>query len=77
VVLAQETHAVNIDREIRRALRAREEKAFAVAVNPAIAELVAGDDDAGIADIEAETGKRVRLEPDASLGLHEVRVAPI
>ena len=46
-------------------------------LNPAIAEFVAGDDDAGIADIEAETGKRIRLEPDASLGAHDVRVAPI
>jgi len=77
VVLGHETHAVHADREIRRQLAGRDEKAFAVSVNPAIAELVAGDDDAGIADIEAETGKRVRLEPDGSLGLHELRVAPI
>jgi ribonuclease G len=77
VVLGHETHAVQVDREIRKELKARKEKAFAVGINPAIAELVAGDDDAGIADIEAETGKRVRLEPDGSLGLHELRVAPI
>lgn len=77
VVLGHETHAVHVDREIRKELKARQEKAFAVGINPAIAEIVAGDDDAGIADIEAETGKRVRLEPDGSLGLHELRVAPI
>jgi ribonuclease G len=77
VVLADETHAVNADREIRRQLRGRREKAFAVGLHPAIAEFVAGEEDAGIADIEAETGKRVRLEPDTSLGVHDVRVVSI
>ncbi len=77
VVPSEETHAVRADREIRRQLIDRKEKAFAVGLNPAIAEFVAGDADAGIADIEAETGKRIRLEPDASLGVHDVRVAPI
>lgn len=77
VVPSDETHAVRADREIRRILLERSEKAFAVGLNPVIAELVAGDDDAGIADIEAETAKRIRLEPDAALGVHDVRVAPI
>ncbi len=77
VVPSDETHAVRADREIRRILLERSEKAFAVSLNPVIAEIVAGDDDAGIADIEAETAKRIRLEPDGSLGVHDVRVAPI
>ncbi len=77
VVPSDETHAVHADREIRRMLLERSEKAFAVGLNPIIAELVAGDDDAGIADIEAETAKRIRLEPDGSLGVHDVRIAPI
>lgn len=77
VVPSDETHAVHADREIRRQLVSHTEKAFAVALNPALLEFVAGDDDAGIADIEAETGKRIRLEPDASLSIHDVRVAPI
>ena len=77
VVSSEETHAVAADRELRHSLRDRKEKAFAVSLNPAIAELVAGDDDAGITDIEAETGKRLRLEPDASLDVHEVRISAI
>jgi ribonuclease G len=77
VVPSDETHAVAVDREIRRALGGRAEKAFAVSINPAIAEFVAGDEDAGIADIEAETGKRIRLEPDPGLDVHEVKVVPI
>jgi ribonuclease G len=77
VVSSEETHAVAADRELRRSLKDRKEKAFAVSLNPAIAEFVAGDDDAGIADIESETGKRLRLEPDASLDVHEVRISPI
>jgi ribonuclease G len=77
VVPSDETHAVGVDREIRRALAGRSEKAFAVSVNPVVAEFVAGDEDAGIADIEAETGKRIRLEPDPGLDVHEVKVVPI
>jgi ribonuclease G len=77
VVPSEETHAVRADREIRRQLGERKEKAFAVGLHPAIAEMVAGDDDAGIADIEAETGKRIRLEPDGALGVHDVRIASI
>jgi ribonuclease G len=77
VVLGEETHAVNADREIRRVLSKRAEKAFAVGLNPAIAELVAGEDDAGLGDIESETGKRLRLEPDAALSVHEVRISAI
>ena len=77
VVPSHETHAVEVDREIRRNLAGRPEKAFAVSINPAVMEFVSGDEDAGIADIEADTGKRIRLEPDASLGVHEVSITPI
>ena len=77
VVSSDETHAVHADREIRKRLVERGEAAFAVGLHPTIAELVAGDDDAGIADIEGETGKRIRLEPDATLASDEVRIAPI
>jgi len=77
VVASDETHAVHVDRDIRRKLAERSEGTFAVAVNPAVLDLVSGDDDAGVADIEAETGKRLRLEPDGSLDIDAIRVEPI
>ncbi len=77
VLPSEETHAVHADREIRRVLKARSESAFAVSLHPSIIDLVAGDDDAGVGEIEAETGKRVRLEPDATLALDTVKVSPI
>jgi len=77
VVASDETHAVTVNREIRRTLTSRTEDAFAVAVNPAVIDMVAGDADVGVAEIEAETGKRVRLEPDADLAPGAVRVRAI
>ncbi len=77
IIPSVETHAVTVDREIRRVLKSRSESAFAVSVNPSVLDLVAGDGDAGVTDIEAETGKRVRLEPDRGLEPGAVRVDAI
>lgn len=77
VVASNETQAVNADREIRRKLAERKETAFSVSLHPDILDLVSGDDDFGVSDIESETGKRLRLEPDPSLSVGEIRVAAI
>ncbi len=77
VVASNETQAVNVDREIRRKLAERKETAFSVSLHPDILDLVSGDDDFGVSDIESETGKRLRLEPDPSLSVGEIRVAAI
>lgn len=77
VIASDETHAVHADREIRRLLKDRKEQAFAVSLHPVVLDMVAGDDDAGVNDIEAETGKRVRFEPDSSLARDAVRLTAI
>ncbi len=77
IIPSDETHAVHVDRQIRRKLAERSETTFAVAVHPRVLDLVSGDDDAGVADIEAETGKRLRLEPDSALEVDGVRIDAI
>ncbi len=77
VIASDETHAVHADREIRRLLKERKEQAFAVSLHPVVLDMVAGDDDAGVNDIEADTGKRVRFEPDDSLAHDAVRLTAI
>jgi ribonuclease G len=77
VIASDETYAIEVERALRRELARRPDKAFAVALNPRIAEFVAGEDDAGLDEIEGETGKRLRLEPDPGFAPGEMRLTPI
>jgi ribonuclease G len=74
VVLSDDTHAIAAERTLRAALAARSESSFTVAVHPAVAEILAGEGDARLTEIEVETGKRLRLERDDALALGAIRI---
>ena len=74
VVESDETRAIEVERQLRAALAARSEASLAVALHPSVAALFTDDEGERVADLEAETGKRVRIEPDASLAPGSLRV---
>jgi ribonuclease G len=74
VVLSDETHAIGAERTLRAALASRSEASFTVAVHPRIAAILAGEGDAHLGEIEAETGKRLRLERDEALAPGAIRI---
>ncbi|WP_217921117.1 Rne/Rng family ribonuclease [Miltoncostaea oceani] len=74
VVPSDETHAITIERELRRTLAGRASDRVAVVVHPRIADVLTGEDGARQADLEAETGVKIDLERDGSMKLDAVRV---
>jgi ribonuclease G len=75
VVPSDETRAITIERELRTSLRSRADGgSVVVTVHPRIADVLAGEDGARLADLGAETGVEIRLERDGSLALEGVRV---
>jgi ribonuclease G len=74
VVVSEETEAIDAERELRRQLVARPEAAVVASVHPAVAARFAEDEGVAITELEEETGKRVRVEPDPSLAPGAVRV---
>jgi ribonuclease G len=77
IVVSDETHAIEVEREVREALATRGEEAFVLAVNPRVAELLAEDEGARLVDLEHETGKTLRLERDPSLPPEAMRLRPL
>jgi ribonuclease G len=74
VVVTDETHAIEVEREIREALASRTEEAFTIAVHPRVAALFTEDGGERLADLQAETGKTLRVERDGSLAPEAVRL---
>ena len=66
-----------IERDLRAAVAARSEAEVTVALHPSALPFFSGDESERLTDLEAETGKRVRLEGDGSLapGALKVRAA--
>ena len=77
VVVTDETHAIEVERELRDTLAERGEAQVVVSVNPRIAALLSEDDSALLAEISAATGTTIRIERDPSLAPEAVRVRPL
>ena len=77
IVLSDETVAIDLERDLRAAVVARSEAKVTVALHPSALPFFSGDESERLTDLEAETGKRVRLEGDGSLapGALKVRAA--
>jgi ribonuclease G len=73
VVPSDETHAIAIERELRRTLAGRA-GSVAVTVHPRVAEVLLGEDGERLAALQAEVPVAIRLERDASMGRDAVRV---
>jgi len=76
VVVTDETHAIEVEREVREALASRPEASFTIALHPRVAALFTEDGGERLADLEADTGKTLRVERDGSLAPEAVRVRP-
>lgn len=74
VAVTDETHAIEVEREIREVLGTRTEDAFTIAVHPRVAALLADDGAVRLADLEGATGKTLKIERDASLAPEAVRL---
>ncbi|MEW6582452.1 MAG: Rne/Rng family ribonuclease, partial [Actinomycetota bacterium] len=56
-VVTDETHAIEVEREVREALAGRTEGSFVVGVHPRVAALLREDGGARLTDLEEDTGK--------------------
>jgi len=74
VVLSEETGVIDLERALRAAVAGRSEPEVTVALHPSALAWFTGDEAERLTDLEAETGKRVRLEADDALALDAVRV---
>jgi ribonuclease G len=73
VVPSDETHAITIERELRRTLAGRT-GSVAVTVHPRVADVLLGEDGERLAALQAEVPVTIRLERDGSMGHDAVRV---
>ncbi|MBD0317520.1 MAG: Rne/Rng family ribonuclease [Thermoleophilia bacterium] len=62
VVVSDETHAVNAERELRRLAAASRNQAFRIELNSRIAALLIGSGASRVAELERETGRRFYVE---------------
>jgi len=62
IVLSVETHAVDVERELRRLVRTSRHQAFRIEVAADVAALIVGPGAARLAELERETGRRFFLE---------------
>ncbi|MDQ3867160.1 MAG: Rne/Rng family ribonuclease, partial [Actinomycetota bacterium] len=62
VVVSDETHAVNAERELRRLAAASRNQAFRIELNSRIAALLIGPGASRLAELERETGRRFYVE---------------
>ncbi len=74
VVPSDETHAITIERELRLELADGTAESVVVAVNPRIAEVMAGEEGARLADLKAGIGAQISLDADASIAPEAFRV---
>jgi ribonuclease G len=74
VVVSDETTAIEVERRLRSTLPGRREAAVVVAAHPHTAALLAEDEGERITELEADTGKSIRVEPDGSLAPGEIRI---
>jgi ribonuclease G len=63
IVVSDETHAVNAERELRRLAVASRNQAFRVEVNSRVAGALIGPGASRVAELERETGRRFYFEP--------------
>jgi ribonuclease G len=77
VAVTDETHAIEVEREIREAVKVRSEEAFTIAVHPRVATLLIDDGGDRRADLEAATGKKLSFERDSSLAPEAMRLRPV
>jgi ribonuclease G len=74
VVPSDETHAISVERELRRHLAGREKASVAAVVNPRVAEVLLGEDGERMADLQRELDADITLERDSSVVPGAVRV---
>ena len=74
VIPSDETHAITIERHLRRTLAGRAADAVTVLVNPRIAEVLSGEDGERLADLETAVGLKITLQRDPSVSLHDAKV---
>ncbi len=75
VLPSDETTVISVERELRESLAAhRGGGGVVVAVHPRVADLLAGDDGARLAELEAEAEVTIRLEGDPGLAADAARV---
>ena len=74
VIPSDETHAITIERHLRRTLAGRAADTVTVLVNPRIAAVLTGEDGERLADLEREVGLSITLEGDSSLSPHDAKV---
>jgi len=73
IVVSVETHAVDVERELRRLVRTSRHQAFQVELAADVAPLLVGPGAARLAELERETGRRFFLETrDGAHGDHFV-----
>ncbi len=74
VVPSDETHAITIERELRKTLTGRAADSVTVVVNPRIADVLLGEDGERLAHLGREVGLTIDLQRDGSLGHDAFRV---
>jgi Ribonuclease G/E len=74
VIPSDETHAITIERHLRRTLAGRAADAVTVLVNPRIAAVLSGEDGERLADLQTAVGLTITLQPDASISMHDTKV---
>jgi ribonuclease G len=74
VIPSDETHAITIERHLRRTLAGRAADAVTVLVNPRIASVLSGEDGERLADLETAVGLKITLQGDSSVSLHDAKV---
>ncbi len=74
VIPSDETHAITIERHLRRTLAGRAADAVTVLVNPRIAAVLSGEDGERLADLGTAVGLTITLQPDSSISLHDAKV---
>ncbi len=76
-VVSDETHAIEAERQMRAEIPGVSAEQVAVSVHPRVAAVLLADEGAIVADIEASTGRRVRVERDPSLAPGAVKVKAV
>jgi len=74
IVVSHETHAIDVERRLRRLVASSESEGFLVELNSHVAGILIGPGGSRLTDVEAETGRRFAFETKDALPPDHLRV---